>query len=75
MSHVTTYMTRIPHKSLYFNLSNNNFINYRNKVFLSFDSTSFNIMICPMTICKVYSSFFCNCLSFLSQYCFTTQWY
>jgi hypothetical protein len=62
----TTNMTRIPHKSLYFNLLNNNLINCKNKVFLSFKSTCFNIMIYPMTICTIHSSFFYNYLRFLS---------
>ncbi len=30
---------------------NSNLKDYRNRVFLSFDSTNFNIMICPVTIC------------------------
>jgi len=36
MSNVITNMTRIPHRSLYFDLLNGNFWNYRNIVFFSF---------------------------------------
>jgi hypothetical protein len=55
MSSVTTNMTRILHRLLYFNLLNNNLINYMNKVNLSFDSTCFNIMVCLVTICTINS--------------------
>ncbi len=60
MSSVTTNMTRIPNRLMYFNLLNSILKDYRNKVFLSFDSISFNIMIYPMTICTVHSYFFGN---------------
>ncbi len=66
VSCVTIDMTRIPHRSLYFDLLNSNSINYRNKVFLSFHYIGFNIMICPMTIYIVHSCFLCKCLRFLS---------
>jgi len=75
MSNITANMTRIFHKPLYFNLLSCNLKNYRNMVFLPFDSIGFNIMICPMTICTIHSCFFWNYLRFLSWYCFTTLWY
>jgi hypothetical protein len=55
MSNVAIDMTRIPHKSLYFDLLSCNLKLYRNKVFLSFESIVFNIMICPVTICTIHS--------------------
>ncbi len=39
---------------MYFNMLSSNLKNYKNKVFFSFDSIGFNIMICPMTICIVH---------------------
>jgi hypothetical protein len=55
---VTTNVTRIPHKLLYFNLLSSSPRDYENRVLFSFDSTCFNIMICPMIICIVHSCFF-----------------
>jgi hypothetical protein len=49
VSNVTKYTTRIPHKSLYFDLLSGNLKNCKNMVFFSFDFIVFNIMICPMT--------------------------
>jgi hypothetical protein len=65
VSSVTAHMTRIPHK-LYFDLWSDNFKNCWNKVFFSFESTIFNIMICPMIVCIVHSCSFCNCLRLLN---------
>jgi hypothetical protein len=62
MSSFNIDMTRIPHRSLYSYLLSGNLRNCRNKLFFSFDSTCFDIMICPMTICIVHSYFLCNCL-------------
>jgi hypothetical protein len=45
VSNVTIDMTRIPHKSLYFHLLSGNVRNYKNRFFLSFDFTRFNIVI------------------------------
>ncbi len=66
MSSVNANIIGIPHKPLYFNLLNSNFRDYRKKVFLSFDSISFNIMICLMTICTIHSCFLWDYLRFLS---------
>jgi len=66
VSSVTTYMLRIPHRSLYFNLLNNNLRNCKNMVFFSFDSISFNIMICLIIIGIAHSCFLYNYLRFLS---------
>jgi hypothetical protein len=57
MSSVTTNMIGIPHMSLYFDLLHSNLKDYKNKVFLSFDSIGLNIMIFPMTICTIHSYF------------------
>jgi hypothetical protein len=66
MSSVTIDMTRIFYKFLYFDMLNGNLRNCRNKIFLSFDFTIFNIMICPMTICTIHSCFLYNCLRFMN---------
>jgi hypothetical protein len=58
MSSVTTIMIGIPHTPLYINLLSNNIKDCRNKIFLSFDSIGFNIMICLLTICTIHSCFF-----------------
>jgi hypothetical protein len=65
MSNVTTYMTIIPHRFLYYDLLSSNLINCRNIVFFFFDFTSFNIIICLMTIYTIHSYFLCVYLSFL----------
>jgi hypothetical protein len=57
-SNVTTNMTGIPNRPLYSNLLSSSLKDYKNIVFLSFDSTCFNIMICHVTICIVHFSFF-----------------
>jgi hypothetical protein len=57
MSNVATNMSRIPNMPLHFNILNSNLKNCKNMIFLSFDSTSFNIMICHMTICTIHSCF------------------
>jgi hypothetical protein len=66
VSNVTTYVTRIPHMSLCFNVLSGNLKNYMNRVFLSFDYTIFNIMNCLVTICIVHSYYLCNCKRFMS---------
>jgi hypothetical protein len=67
MSNVTTNMIGIPNMPLYVNiLSSSNLRDYKNKVFLSFDSINFNIMIGPMTICTIHSYFWGDCLRFPS---------
>jgi hypothetical protein len=66
MSSVNTNMIGIPHKPLYFNLLSNNFRDCRKRVFLSFDSISFNIMICFTPICTIHSCFLWDYLRFLS---------
>jgi hypothetical protein len=54
---ITINMTRISHKPLYFNLLSYNFRNCKNRVFLPFDFTCFNIKICLVTICTNISIF------------------
>jgi hypothetical protein len=44
MSNVNIYMTRVPHRSPYFDLLNGNLKNWMNKVFLSFDTIVFNML-------------------------------
>jgi hypothetical protein len=64
MFSITPNMVRISHRPLYFNLLSCSLRNYRNKIFLPFYSTGFNIMICPMTIFIVHSCFLLNYLRF-----------
>ncbi len=67
MSSLTIDMARIPHRSLYSNLSSNNFKNCRNILFLSFDSRCFNIVICLVIVCTLHSYFLYNYPRFLSS--------